>query len=189
MERFKKKKPPHDFVPRARELRRDDTRAEKIAWTLLKDRRLEGYKFRRQVPIEGFIVDFYCHARKLIVELDGEIHAEQEQLERDRKRDARLHELGYTVLRFSNEFSTTTPTSSKPKFAHTWQGEARVRAGPSDDSIPALTRASRRPLPEGEGFLTSGDQHKQENQAAISPSSPLAEWLQSRLRRPGPRSQ
>ena len=63
-------------------MRRDDTLAEKIAWTLLKDRRLDGYKFRRQVPIENYIVDFYCHQAKLIIELDGDIHAETGQFEK-----------------------------------------------------------------------------------------------------------
>src|SRR5215813_11293910 len=82
------KKLPHSLTPLAREMRRDDTRAEKIAWTLLKDRRLDGFKFRRQFPIENFIVDFYCHEAKLIIELDGEIHAEAEQYERDQQRDA-----------------------------------------------------------------------------------------------------
>ena len=99
----KSKKLPHSLVPLAREMRRDDTRAEKIAWTLLKDRRLNGFKFRRQVPIDNFIVDFYCHEAKLIIELDGYIHAETEEYEYDQQRDARLRELGYTVVRFSNE--------------------------------------------------------------------------------------
>src|SRR5215813_584679 len=79
----KSKKLPHTLVPLARELRRDDTRAEKIAWTLLKDRRLNGFKFRRQVPIENYIVDFYCHEAKLIIELDGDIHAETQQYNHD----------------------------------------------------------------------------------------------------------
>lgn len=98
-----KRKAPHVLVPRARELRKDDTKAEKIAWTLLKDRRLNGFKFRRQVPIENYIVDFYCHEAKLIIELDGDIHAETAQFEKDQERDVRLKELGYTVVRFSNE--------------------------------------------------------------------------------------
>ena len=84
-------------------MRRDDTKAEKIAWTLLKDRRLDGFKFRRQVPIENFIVDFYCHEAKLIIELDGDIHAEADQYNHDQQRDVRLRALGYTVVRFSNE--------------------------------------------------------------------------------------
>src|SRR5262249_30548755 len=90
-------------IPLAREMRRDDTKAEKIAWTLLKDRRLDGFKFRRQVPIENFIVDFYCHEAKLIIELDGDIHAKTEEYTHDQQRDARLRELGYKIVRFSNE--------------------------------------------------------------------------------------
>src|SRR5215831_5009325 len=79
MSKNKSKKLSHPLIPLAREMRRDDRKAEKIAWTLLKDRRLDGFKFRRQFPIENFIVDFYCYEAKLIIELDGDIHAETEQ--------------------------------------------------------------------------------------------------------------
>ena len=137
MELSKKKKPPHGLVPRAREMRRDDTLAEKIAWTLLKDRRLDGFKFRRQVPIETYIVDFYCHQAKLIIELDGDIHAETGQFERDQKRDARLKELGYTVMRFSNEVL----------FDDSDFFEEHIRALLPSPGAPK----ARHPLPEGEG--------------------------------------
>jgi very-short-patch-repair endonuclease len=136
MTKSRNKKTPHSLVPLARELRHDDTRAEKIAWTLLKDRRLDGYKFRRQVPIENFIVDFCCHELKLIIELDGDIHAETFQWEKDQKRDARLKELGFTVLRFSNEVFFR-----------------RLGFLRREDSLtPALTRRCAPPSPGGRGL-------------------------------------
>ncbi|MCP1642776.1 very-short-patch-repair endonuclease [Pseudomonas citronellolis] len=55
----------------ARELRRRQTDAERLLWSRLRDRRLLGWKFRRQVPLGPYVVDFYCHERQLVVELDG----------------------------------------------------------------------------------------------------------------------
>ncbi len=138
MEKSRNKKAPHDLVPRARELRKEDTVAERIAWTLLKDRRMFGLKFRRQVPIDYFIVDFYCHELKLIIELDGVGHAEKEQYEYDQGRDQRLRELGYTVARFSNE---RLLNNDSDLFS-----EAIRPFLPS----PGAPKA-RPPLPEGEG--------------------------------------
>ncbi len=71
-------------------------------WTILRDRRLGQIKFRRQSAIGIFVADFYCHALKLIVELDGEVHAEPRQIEHDWNRDLYLRSLGCTVLRFPN---------------------------------------------------------------------------------------
>lgn len=81
----------------ARALRRTSTDAERKCWTLLRGRRLSGFKFRRQQPLEGFIVDFFCPARGLVVELDGGQHAGSAQ---DRLRTRRLESRGYRVLRF-----------------------------------------------------------------------------------------
>jgi len=61
-------------LARARELRREPTPAERYPWTLLRDHRLLGLKFRRQQALHGFIVDFYCPALKLIIELEGSPH-------------------------------------------------------------------------------------------------------------------
>jgi very-short-patch-repair endonuclease len=57
----------------ARQLRQSETLAEEIAWNLLRDRKAFGLKFRRQQPLGGYIVDFYCHELRLIIELDGEV--------------------------------------------------------------------------------------------------------------------
>ena len=88
---------------RGRELRRDQTPAERVLWEALRDRRLDHLKFRRQVPMDVFVLDFYCRDLKLIVELDGDIHAEPRQAAHDQNRDAYLRSLGCTILRFPNE--------------------------------------------------------------------------------------
>ena len=85
---------------RARNLRRNSTHAERALWLLFRDRRLCGYKFRRQVPIGPYIVDFVCYQSKLIIEVDGGQHQEQGQY--DNTRTAWLESEGFTVLRFWN---------------------------------------------------------------------------------------
>ena len=97
------------FLDRARQMRREDTRAEKRAWIQLKDRRTLGLKFRRQVPIDGYIVDFYCHEIRVIVEIDGDVHNQPGQVEWDASRNARLEELGYRVLHITNDIVLTQP--------------------------------------------------------------------------------
>mgnify|MGYP000695755932 CR=1 FL=1 len=90
----------HDTTSRSRELRRNQTDAEKLLWQRLRNRQLLGFKFRRQVPVGPYITDFLCIEAKLIVELDGGQHAEQ--LARDAKRTAYLEGSGYRVIRFWN---------------------------------------------------------------------------------------
>jgi very-short-patch-repair endonuclease len=85
---------------RARELRREQTEAERTLWRHLRANALDGLHFRRQQPIAGFIVDFYCHSVRLIVEVDGDVHDAQPAY--DAERDAILTGGGYRVLRFSN---------------------------------------------------------------------------------------
>src|SRR5215813_8710232 len=82
----------------ARRLRRDQTDAERVLWFRLRDRRLAGWKFRRQAPIDRYVVDFVCTDAGVIVELDGGQHAER--TEQDRARTAILESTGYLVLRF-----------------------------------------------------------------------------------------
>jgi very-short-patch-repair endonuclease len=82
----------------ARAMRRNPTATERRLWRLLRDRRLEGLKFRRQVQIGPFIADFACLAHKLIVEADGPVHDATEDL----ARDGWLQTQGFRVLRFSN---------------------------------------------------------------------------------------
>jgi very-short-patch-repair endonuclease len=86
-------------TPRARKLRGDLTIAERRLWYRLRDRRLAGWKFRRQVPIGPWVVDFLCKEKSVVVEVDGGQHNASE---RDRRRDAALARQGYRVLRFWN---------------------------------------------------------------------------------------
>ncbi|MEO6191836.1 MAG: DUF559 domain-containing protein [Thermoanaerobaculia bacterium] len=87
----------------ARDLRKRQTPAEKALWKILRDRRLRELKFRRQFPIDPFVADFCCWELRLVIELDGEIHAEAQQAARDRERDAFLRGSGFMILRFSND--------------------------------------------------------------------------------------
>ncbi|WP_461639300.1 endonuclease domain-containing protein [Labilibaculum euxinus] len=88
---------------RAKELRRNMTKSEKLLWTEIRNRKLNGLKFRRQHPINIFIADFYCHEIKLVIELDGNIHDSEENKEYDEGRTAELGYLGVKVIRFTNE--------------------------------------------------------------------------------------
>ncbi len=83
---------------RARQLRRNQTDAERKLWARLRSRELCGFKFRRQYPISPFIADFCCFEQRLVVELDGGQHAQQ--TEADQRRSDLLTRHGYRVLRF-----------------------------------------------------------------------------------------
>ncbi|PIK95040.1 hypothetical protein SYN60AY4M2_06255 [Synechococcus sp. 60AY4M2] len=92
-----------ELIARARQLRREATTAESLLWELLRDRRLLGRKFRRQHPIGQFIADFFCDDARLIIEIDGAVHREPTQQERDRLREEILREHSFAILRFTNE--------------------------------------------------------------------------------------
>ena len=89
--------------PLARQMRHEPTHAENILWEAIRNRKLSNFKFRRQHPIDRFIVDFYCHEFKLAIEVDGDYHLEAEQQEYDENRSYNLNEYGVVVLRFSND--------------------------------------------------------------------------------------
>jgi very-short-patch-repair endonuclease len=89
-------------IAKARALRRRMTVAERKFWSLVRDNRL-GVKFRRQVPVGPYIVDFFCFSAKLVVELDGSQHGTAEGKKYDFHRDQFLKADGITVLRFSNK--------------------------------------------------------------------------------------
>jgi very-short-patch-repair endonuclease len=84
----------------AKALRNNPTETEQFLWQKLKSSQLEGVKFRRQEPIEGFIVDFVSFEKKIVIELDGGQHAEI--LDQDKNRDWCLRKNGFQVLRFWN---------------------------------------------------------------------------------------
>ncbi len=91
-----------DLLGRAREQRKNMTPAEKLLWQRIRSKIL-GMKFRRQHPINHFIADFYCHEAKLIVEVDGGYHEDEEQQDYDIGRTKELEEFGLRVIRFTNE--------------------------------------------------------------------------------------
>ena len=93
--------PSNDMIARARELRHDGTIPERILWGLLRSGHLAGLKFRRQHPVGPFVVDFYCHESRLIVELDGMSH--DLRAEQDRQRTQYLESLGLRVFRVTND--------------------------------------------------------------------------------------
>ena len=92
-----------ETVELAKELRKNMTAAEEFLWEKLRNRQFLGLKFRRQHPVEIFVVDFICIEKYLVVEVDGEIHQNPEQKEWDENRAAEIEKFGLTILRFTNE--------------------------------------------------------------------------------------
>jgi very-short-patch-repair endonuclease len=128
---------------RARDLRRNSTKAERIIWSILRAHRLNGASFRRQVPIGPYFADFVCHAANLVVEIDGGEHFEPDGIVRDQRRDAFLRMKGFRVLRFGNldvvtnrrgvaeviaEIVTRTPSLTLPRRR---ERERTARAAPA----------------------------------------------------------
>lgn len=89
----------NQFLNLSRNLRKNQTDAERVLWSRLRNRQLGGYKFRRQEPIDQYIADFLCQEKKLIVELDGGQHNGNLQ---DETRTEALERLGYRVIRYWN---------------------------------------------------------------------------------------
>lgn len=87
----------------ARKLRVAMTPTELVLWEHLRANRLNGFRFKAQHPIGFFVADFYCHAARLVIELDGSIHDSVDQQEYDTNRTYILNEFGLTVIRFRNE--------------------------------------------------------------------------------------
>src|SRR5947207_2883205 len=85
-----------------RQLRRQQTDAERVLWQRLRDRQLAGHKFRRQYEFGGFILDFYCPSAKLAIEVDGGQHYSEAVAACDAERTRCLEANGMRVLRFTN---------------------------------------------------------------------------------------
>ena len=86
----------------SRTLRTNLTDAEQVLWQHIRRKQIQGVQFYRQKPLLAFIVDFYCPAAKLVIELDGSQHYDEEHQTKDQARDDTLTELGLQVLRFDN---------------------------------------------------------------------------------------
>ena len=128
-----------EALARARELRRRSTEAEKRLWAELRNRRLQGFQFRRQVWIGPFVVDFVCVDERLVVELDGSQHADRSDY--DGRRSDVLAGEGYQVIRFWNNEVTENIAGVL---------DAIVAALVPSPSHAALPRGPL-PLPPGEG--------------------------------------
>ena len=89
-------------LTRAKSLRKDDTEAERRLWEELRGRRLNGFKFVRQLPIGPYFADFACRERKLVVEVDGATHGAESEMRHDERRTRFLEEQGWAVLRVGN---------------------------------------------------------------------------------------
>lgn len=105
----------------AKKLRDTMTEPEKKLWDYLK-LKPKGYKFRRQHPIAGYVLDFYCHKLRLSIEIDGAYHLKNEQREKDNERTEYLNQIGITEIRFSNEQVTNT-IDLVVAAIHTWLSE------------------------------------------------------------------
>ena len=85
-----------------RALRANSTPAEEVLWEEIRNRKLNGLKFKRQHSIGNYVIDFYCASKRLVVELDGEVHNNADQKEKDESRDINLTEMNFKVLRIPN---------------------------------------------------------------------------------------
>src|SRR5690242_20729145 len=117
-------------ISRARGLRKRETWAEKLMWRWMRDRRFNRYKFRRQHPVGDYVLDFFCEAAELNIELDGSRHGFPDQQKHDLEREAFLKSRGIKTLRF-------------------WNSQLRRNARIIRDTVfEELQRRAPRPLPE-----------------------------------------
>jgi very-short-patch-repair endonuclease len=102
-------------------LRNKSTSAEAALWNILKSKKLNARKFRRQHSIGNYIVDFFCASEKLVIELDGNPHGEYHKIEKDKKRDQYLESLGFSILRFENRLVFQEPEFVKNEISKTFK--------------------------------------------------------------------
>ncbi len=144
---YTKQKLPKALLQFARFMRKESTDAESILWQLLRNRQLNGFKFRRQHPLrEHFILDFYCRESKLGIELDGAVHDLKDQKEYDDFRTKAVAELGTQIIRFRNSEIITDAENVLQKIL-----DAVVARSPSPVPLPELFPSPLTPLPDGEG--------------------------------------
>ena len=123
-------------IERARQLRKAETWAEKLMWRWLRDRRFSGYKFRRQHPLGGYYLDFYCEEAALNVELDGSQHGFPDQRENDVEREKFLQSHGIKTLRFWNSHLRRNAQSIRDMIFNELQARAQ-------HLLPEYTRPMR----------------------------------------------
>lgn len=133
-----------DRTANARRLRSNQTMAEAHLWAIVRAGRLQGFKFKRQVPIDRYFVDFLCSDRRLIIELDGKAHEDRELY--DAERTEVLEACGFHVVRFQNERVLADPGSvAEAIFVCTQSGEAL-------NPLPPMATPRAPPSPKGEGI-------------------------------------
>jgi len=91
------------YKQRRKDLRNNPTQAEELLWSVLKGRKLGGYKIRRQYGVDKYVIDFYCVEKKLAIEVDGEIHDNEELIEYDKIREEFINNFGIRIFRIRNE--------------------------------------------------------------------------------------
>jgi very-short-patch-repair endonuclease len=114
----------------AKKLRANTTPHERMLWRALKELPLEGTHFRRQAPIGPYVVDFFCPAKRLIIELDGGHHNEDEEARRDRVRQDWLEQEGYRVIRFWNSEVASDLNAVLERFYVELHGSRDAEAAP-----------------------------------------------------------
>jgi very-short-patch-repair endonuclease len=129
----------------ARRLRNEMTEAEKRLWRYLRAQQLHGHKFRRQVAIGPYVVDFVCLAQKLIIELDGPQHCETTAAEHDGRRTAWLESLGYGVLRFRNHQLDDDIHAVVDEIARALANAEPTVAPPPSPTLPSKGREPEEP--------------------------------------------
>ncbi len=132
---------------RAKQMRRAMTPAERLLWSHLRNDQLDGLRFRRQQPVGPYVADFMCPKIKLIVEVDGDVHATAEQLEKDRVRTEYLVGHGLYVMRFNNR-EVLSDVEECVEEVRRWVSE-RASGGPKDRGPCASP--SPRPSPRSTG--------------------------------------
>ena len=144
---------PESLKEDSRRMRKKPTIAEKIMWEILRDRRLSGFKFRRQQPLEGFIIDFYCDRAKLGIEVDGEIHLNPDQIQYDQERESYIKEFGIEIIRFTNQQVKNDREEVERKILKALkEREALSTANPS----PHAVGLAGLPLSPGRGMSAGG---------------------------------
>ena len=113
------------MIKQVRELRKKQTKSESVFWELVRGKKFLDLKFRRQHQIGHYIVDFYCHSEKLVIEFDGEVHNTPEQKKKDEKRDQYLTTLGNKVLRFTNKDFLNNPQNTLERIAKSFSPPGR----------------------------------------------------------------
>ncbi len=94
----------NNIINFSRQLRKEQTKAEKLLWEKIRNRKLKGYKFRRQHPVKNtYVVDFYCAQKKCVIEVDGGIHNLREVKDKDRQKEEFLLKQNFKIMRINNE--------------------------------------------------------------------------------------